>query len=350
MNINDWLPVFTQHDIIIKRFIILACYALLAKAVDVFINRVLGRLVKLSRMELDDEILGIIHSPVYWTVFCLGILHAVSIAPLPPPWEIVLPGAAKSVIVVIWSVTALKIIRLTLRQKTLETLLRRQIPATAFNIITKILRIFLVIFAVAWLLGVWQVDLTPFFASAGIAGIAVAMAAKDSLSNFFGGLSIFMDNIFKEGDYIVLDSGERGEVMEVGMRSTRIKTRDDILITIPNSILANTKVINESAPIPRFRIKIPVGVAYGSSPEIVGELLLGVAAKSSLVSRAPNVESRVRFRSMGPSSLDFELLCWVDNPRDKGRAAHELLTAIYKALVEAGISIPFPQLDVHLIN
>ncbi|VAW35072.1 Potassium efflux system KefA protein / Small-conductance mechanosensitive channel, partial [hydrothermal vent metagenome] len=150
--------------------------------------------------------------------------------------------------------------------------------------------------------------------------------------------------------YIVLDSGERGEVMEVGMRSTRIKTRDDILITIPNSILANTKVINESAPIPRFRIKIPVGVAYGSSPEVVGELLLGVAAGSSLVSKAPGVESRVRFRSMGPSSLDFELLCWVDDPRDKGKASHELLTAIYQALTEAGISIPFPQMDVHVIN
>jgi MscS family membrane protein len=74
----------------------------------------------------------------------------------------------------------------------------------------------------------------------------VALAAKETLSNFFGGVSVFLDQPFRTGDYIILDSGERGEVVDIGLRSTRILTRDDVQITIPNAIIANTKVINES--------------------------------------------------------------------------------------------------------
>ena len=84
------------------------------------------------------------------------------------------------------------------------------------------------------------------------------------MANFFGGISLFADQAYKVGDYIILDRGERGEVMDMGLRSTRIKTRDDVMITIPNAILANSKIINESAPVPRFRIRVPFGVAYGT--------------------------------------------------------------------------------------
>ena len=76
-------------------------------------------------------------------------------------------------------------------------------------------------------------SLTAVFASAGIVGLGIALAAKETLANFFGGISIFLDRPFKSGDYIVLDSGERGRVVEVGLRSTRILTRDDIQIPVP---------------------------------------------------------------------------------------------------------------------
>ncbi|NOX25666.1 MAG: mechanosensitive ion channel family protein [Deltaproteobacteria bacterium] len=326
--------------------VILVIYAILAKAVDLFISRGLSRLAALSKMNLDDQIVAVIHRPIYWTVFGLGILHALEVGAFSQPWQFVLPGLTKSFILLTWIITIFSIMRLALQQSTIESLLRRKIPATAFSIIKKIIRLIILAVAVVWLLGVWNVNLTPFFASAGIAGIALAMAAKDSLANFFGGISIFMDNIFKEGDYIVLDSGERGEVLDVGMRSTRIVTRDDIQITIPNSILANTKIINESAPIPRFRIKVPVGVAYGSEADAVEEVLLSSASNNLMVSKEP--VPRVRFRLLGQSSIDFDLLCWVEDPRQKGLITHELLKTIYTALQEADIAIPFPQLDVHI--
>ena len=159
---------------------------------------------------------------------------------------------------------------------------------------------------------------------------------------------MFMDKPFKIGDYVVLDQGERGEVVAIGVRSTRIKTRDDILITIPNSIIANTKVINESAPIPNFRVRIPIGVAYGSDIDVVQKTLLEIAEDNSDVLSDPS--PRVRFRQFGDSSLNFELLCWTKEPALRGRTIHELNCTIYKKFNELGIKIPFPQRDLHLFQ
>ncbi|MCF8128029.1 MAG: mechanosensitive ion channel family protein [Deltaproteobacteria bacterium] len=191
-------------------------------------------------------------------------------------------------------------------------------------------------------------SVTAVFASAGIMGLAIAMAARETLANFFGGISILLDKPFTTGNYIILDSGERGEVVDIGLRSTRILTRDEILICIPNSVITNVKIVNESAPAPRFRIRIKVGVAYGSDIEQVEAILMTLAHKNELA--ANNPAPRVRFRTFGDSSLDFELLCWARRPEEKGRLIHSLNIEIYNTLNEAGIEIPFPQRDVHLFS
>lgn len=190
------------------------------------------------------------------------------------------------------------------------------------------------------------ISFTAVFASAGIAGIALALAARELLANFFGGVSLLLDRPFKTGDFILLDSGERGMVVSVGMRSTRILTRDDIQIAIPNSIITSTKIINESAPRQRFRVRIKIGVAFDSDIDLVEKTLLEIAQRNKLTSPTP--DPRVRFRSFGESALEFELLCWAHRPLDKGRLIHELNCEIYKTFKEEGIQIPFPQQDIHL--
>ena len=192
------------------------------------------------------------------------------------------------------------------------------------------------------------ISLTAVFASAGIVGLALALAARETIANFFGGISILVDRPFKTGDYIILDSGERGEVLEVGLRSTRIITRDDVQISIPNYKITEAKIINESVPKNRFRVRIKAGVAYGSDADQVEELLLQTAKSNQLVTRYP--EPRVRLRSFGDSALEFELLCWAYKPESKGKLVHQLNRGIYKAFNTAGIAIPFPQRDVHLIK
>ena len=144
----------------------------------------------------------------------------------------------------------------------------------------------------------------------------------------------------------MLDSGERGQVVEVGLRSTRLLTRDDIQISIPNSLMNSTKIINESAPRPQFRVRIKVGVAYGTDVDRVEEIRLSMVRNNNLVVFVP--EPRVRFRNFGDSSLDFELLCWARRPEDRDRLVHKLNRQIYKAIDDADIQLPFPQRDIHL--
>ncbi len=195
------------------------------------------------------------------------------------------------------------------------------------------------------LLQVWNIDATAWLASAGVIGIAVGFAARDTLANLFAGFFIIADAPYKLGDYVVLDSKERGEITRVGIRSTRLLTRDDVEITVPNSLMANAKIINESGGRwVKYRIRIKVGVAYGSDVDQVVELLEAVAKEHAKVCQNP--APRVRMRGFGDSSLDFELLCWIEHPEQRGLVSHELYMTIYKALGAHGIEIPFPQRDV----
>ena len=229
---------------------------------------------------------------------------------------------------------------------TSKRLFVRNIDANLIRLISRLVTLVLVCVLLWNTSDYLGMSLHAIFASAGIVGLGVALAARETLANFFGGVSIFLDRPFKSGDYIVLDSGERGQVVDVGLRSTRMLTRDDVQISIPNSLMTNTKIINESAPRPQFRVRIKVGVAYGTDLNRVEEILLSMARQNNMVAVVP--EPRVRFRNFGDSSLEFELLCWARRPEDRGRLIHGLNHQIYKAFDAADIQIPFPQRDIHM--
>ena len=136
-------------------------------------------------------------------------------------------------------------------------------------------------------------------------------------------------------------------VTQIGFRSTRLLTRDDVEITVPNGIIGNGKIINEAGgPSEKHRIRAAVGVAYGSDIDKVIAVLEKVARDHEGVCKDP--EPKVRFRAFGESSLDFELLCWIEQPVNRGRVGHEINCAIYKAFRDSGIEIPFPQRDLYL--
>ena len=177
--------------------------------------------------------------------------------------------------------------------------------------------------------------------------MAISFAAQDTLANLVAGVAIIVDKPYQLGDYIILDTGERGKVMQIGLRSTRLLTRDDVEVTIPNGVMGQAKIVNEAGgPRDRYRLRMPIGVAYGSDIDLVMATLLEVAQDHTKISRNP--EARVRFRSFGESSLDFEMLCWIREPADRGLVTHELNCAIYKAFAQHDIQIPFPQRDLHI--
>jgi small-conductance mechanosensitive channel len=320
--------------------------AALAKMVDVLVSRFLVRLAMRTNSDLDDRLVGLLHRPVFISVILLGLYVALRILHAGPETERVLVASLQTAAILIWTSAGFKLTsailaglsRLADRVTWLES---RTLPL--FENLSKI-----VIFALSvyCFLLAWNLDLTPWLASAGIMGIAVGFAAKDTLANLFGGLFVIMDSPYKIGDYINLDSGERGEVVKIGLRSTRLMTRDDVEITLPNSHIANAKVVNESGgPHEKTRVVVQVGVAYGSDVEEVHAVLL--AAAQSVPSVVTNPEPYVRFNEMGDSALLFRIQAWVDAPAQRGACIDGLNTAIYQALGKAGIEIPFPQRVVH---
>jgi len=134
--------------------------------------------------------------------------------------------------------------------------------------------------------------------------------------------------------------------MDIGIKSTRIKTHDDILITVPNSILVNSKIINESAPTTRTRLRLPVNVAYGSDIGLGEDILLDIMEGNPDILKEP--EPKVLFMSFGESALNFEIFCWIEDPALRFKVTDAINREIYRRFKEAGIVIPFPQMDVHI--
>ncbi len=328
-----------------QRFYLILGYGILAVVIDLIFDRLFHRIASRTHWQADERIVQIVHRPVCWSFFLLGLIHAIRLHPLPPsPWDLILPNIIKTLILLVWWVSLIR--EITAMDETNMGWLLDKMDKTHFFMLKNISRIVILFTGILWGLVIWKVNLTPLFASAGIIGIAIALAARDTLANFFGGIALFVDAAYKVGDYIILDSGERGEVVEVGIRSTKIKTRDDILITVPNSIMSTTKIINQSAPEPRYRIRIDVGVAYDSNLRLVEKTLLMVAEQNHALAEKPL--PRVRVRSFGDSAINFQLLVWVQDPRHRGRETHNLLKMIHSAFGERGIEIPFPRRDIYL--
>lgn len=203
--------------------------------------------------------------------------------------------------------------------------------------------------AIMAILKVFNIDVTPLLAGAGIAGIAIALAAQDFISNFFGGAIITVDKPFKVGDRIKVED-YYGDVISVGTRSTRIKTLDYQIVTIPNNKLTSNIIINFSEPDQKLRITIPVTVAYGSDPRRVKEILLEIAQDAIknteyiLEDPAPTAF----FMEFADSSLNFILHVWARKYNIPEQVRDTINCRIAERFAQEGIEIPFPQMDVHV--
>lgn len=193
--------------------------------------------------------------------------------------------------------------------------------------------------------GIWNINLTPFLASAGILGVVGGLAAKDTIANFFGGLALYFDNTYKMGDFIELGSGEKGIVVDIGIRSTTLKTRDDSLITVPNSVLNSAKVINQSAPDKTSRMTVEVNVSYEEDMDEVEDALVEAAENEPSVLEHP--QPRVRFREFAADGVRYELFAWIPNPIERIRTQHRLNRAVFESFRDRGIEVPYPQRTLH---
>ncbi len=344
--VEPLIPVFSTNPWVRGGLTILITF-FIASLLTWVVFRILKRLAAVTKYDIDDTIVLLLRPPVYFSLLATGISAGLSIMPLSPGIASFSGRCLQSIGVIIWVIFFIRLATLVLKRLATLSHTYTFIQNRTLTLFDNIAKVFIFGCGIYAIFVIWKIDMTAWLASAGIAGIAVGFAAKDTLSNLFSGVFILADAPYKVGDYIVLDRGDRGKVTHIGLRSTRILTRDDVEITIPNSIIGNTTIINQSGgPSSKLRIRLKVGVAYGSDIDLVRAILLAVAQADQYVCNSP--EPRVRFRLFGASSLDFELLCWVEDPEIRGRAIDSLHDAIYKKFAENTIEIPYAKQDLYI--
>ena len=330
-------------------------FAILLVAIGYGIGRILKSLVhtlldrfrKTTKSELDYQIAHYLTSPLLQTSVTFSMVLALATLDFPGAIEHFLIKVCITALLVLWGrawfrATSVIMQALEAQRDRFHLFQPRTVPLYEMGI--KLLMVGLMIYM---FFRIWGIDATAWVASAGIIGIAVGFASKDTLANLISGVSIVADAPYKIGDYIVLDTGERGVVSSLGIRSTRLITRDDVEVSIPNAVIGTAKIVNESGgPYVRHRIRIPIGVAYDSDIDKVIETLKDIAKENENVVDEPS--PRVRIRGFGDSAINIELLCWIKRPAERGVVIHRLNHQLIKRFRDEQIEIPFPQRDLHV--
>lgn len=313
----------------------------------------LAKRAEKTESKIDDILVVAAGKPLIITVLVVTIYFAVVASGLiPPRYEYILDSKylnAFYIIIGAWVASSFSYNFVHMYGRWMASRTESEVDDRIIDVLEIAVKYVIWFIAFLLILSTLDIDITPLLAGAGIAGVAVALAAQDLLSNFFGGALIVMDKPFKVGDRIKIDT-YLGDVLSVGPRSTRIQTLDYQLLTIPNSKITNSVIINYALPEVRLKIKIPVSVAYGSDVKRVKEILQEIAHEA--VERSAYVLSypppSVYFLEFADSSLNFTLIVWAKAFNMAWDVQDFINTRIDERFREEGIEIPFPQMDVHL--
>ncbi|NND81237.1 MAG: mechanosensitive ion channel family protein [Gammaproteobacteria bacterium] len=343
-----WQPywLLIQRYPIIEAILIVSAFWALAFLIRRYIISLVQRVTDRTKSELDDVILDEVRGPVFSTVFWFGVIVAAHSSGFSTGvFRYVVP-LVLSIIIFSWLRAILVLSGVIFRTMSRDNNRFKRIDMRTEPLLIIGSKIIILLIGCYALLIVWGINPVGLLASAGIVGIAFGFAAKDTLANLFSGVFILADQPYKLGDYVNLESGERGKVTHIGIRSTRLLTRDDIEVTIPNGVIGNGKVVNESGgPYRKMRVRLSVQCAYDADLEEVHDVLMEVARGHEDVCAYP--APRVRVRGFGDSGIDIQLLCWINDPEDRGRMTHILYMAIHQAFADHNLEIPFPKRDVN---
>lgn len=340
---------FVQQYPIIEAAIIFIIFWASASFIRHFVLNLIQKVTSRTNSQLDDEVIADLRNPVFNTVLWFGLIVATKSTGYVDGLAAYISPIALSMIVLIWTRATM-----TISGKLITAMSRDQSRFKTMDVRTEPLlvitsKILLMIVCAYLVLVIWGINPVGLLASAGIVGIAVGFAAKDTLANLFSGVFILADRPYKLGDYINLDSGDRGKVTHIGIRSTRLITRDDIEVTIPNGLIGNQKIINENGgPGHSMRIRLDLQCAYEADLERVEEVLMGIASAHKEIKKHP--APRVRFRGFGDSGINLQLMGWIDEPQDRGRISHTLYKEIHSTFRQHDIEIPYPKRDITILE
>lgn len=307
-----------------------------------------------TKTNLDDFILKALRMPVRLLLIVLGLFFAAFI--LNPDFKIHDQISVSKVFVVLFVVLGAfavsRLIKAVIQWYVVDMSHRYKtgIDDTIFRFGRRLISIFIYVMAFLIILDHFGIAIGPLMTGLGIAGLAVALALQDTLSNFFASLHITVDRICRVGDYIELDANIQGYVEDIGWRTTRIRTRQDNIIVIPNSKITQAILINYSLPQTELSLKVHIDVAYDSDLDRAEKVTLDVARhiQKTVRGAVKHFEPTLRYKVFKDSGIGLTVTLRVEKFDDKYYVQHEFMKQLVKRYREEKIEIPFPQRVVHM--
>ena len=323
---------------------IVAASLLLGRLLLLIVDRVLKPMSRRTGNRIDNALLEALSIPLFWLVVILGVQIALGqLGFLPEDWREYRDHLLFVLYVLLVYLTVRRLVDHLMRWYG-QHMAEGTDAHAAQAIIPFVRRISLIVLAAIALIVVlshFGVNVTALVTTLGIGSLAIALAAQATLADTIAGFAIIADRPFSVGDRIeILELDTWGDVLDIGLRSTRIRTRDNRMVVVPNSVIGKSLVVNHSVPSTVYRVETHVGVAYGSDINQVRQVMLEAVRAQDWVMQDERIEAL--FIQYGDSGLIFRVRCWIEDYVETRRIMDKLNSCLYKALNEAGIEMPFP--------
>jgi small-conductance mechanosensitive channel len=343
----------TVFRISVQNWINLAVSITIALGLGYLLSRlvyyVLGKAVSRTKIEYDDDFLKAIRHQITLIFIVIGF----QIGTLRLPFIDVMVKQTLDRFYIAIYVVAVTVIVWHLIDALVEWYQNEVAPErdphqtdTILLLFHRVARVLLISISAIMLLSLYHVNVNALIAALGVGGLAISLAAQDTLSNVIAGIMIMLDQPFRVGDRIEIQGlGTWGDVVDIGLRSTRIRTRDNRMVIVPNNSISTDQIVNYTYPDPRYRIQIEIGVGYGQDIEKVRQIIVETVCQVEGV--IPEKPVDALYVTMGPSAMIFRVRWWIHSYVDTRRMFDRVNTALQNALDEAGIDMPF---DTYAIN
>jgi small-conductance mechanosensitive channel len=335
-----------------QKSILISILIILGSAAGLLIMRsllfgLLHRMTRRTETQIDDLLVAGLRFPSLFLVWVIATYIGIRLTDLPESWFIyATKGMHLSIILTITVGLA------NVSDRILAYFLKRaELPISVTSLLLAVVKAMFYVIGILIMLNYLGISIAPIITALGVGGLAMALALQDTLSNLFAGVHIMAEQTIRVGDFIRLETGQEGYVEDISWRTTRIRMLPNNMVIVPNNKLSQSVLTNYHLPAREMVLQVPVGVGYGSDPDVVERVLIEEATQAAsdmpglLAEPAPIVRL---FPGFGESSLNFTLLCHIREIGDQNPVLAELNVRILKRFRKEGIEFPFPTRTVHL--
>lgn len=345
--LQAFLTVFGDQPYLQAAAIAILSY-FLARVISRGIPKLTGHVTQKLRLTAVDDYVAMIVSPIFWFIFLHGLGFATEPLGFPENVQANIMSVFQSIMIIIWASFLFRLIKRILRSAAEEDDKFKAIQLATLPLFENISVILIAVATVHLIFSAWNVDMTALLASAGIAGLAIGMASKDILSDILSGVLILTDGPFRIGDFVEIGkNGTIGEVTHIGIRTTRLLTRDNVEITVPNTMVRESEIKNRSGgPTTHYRIRIPLDMDYGADLYTITEAVNAACEDCDKILKDP--KPKLRVFEVGGTRLQLVLLAWIERPQMKIAAVDALNQLVYQRLRAEGIELAHPKTDIYI--